>query len=191
MVWLDGLDMHVVNILSASFRENHDDAEQPVTRAEGTSFAEAGCNLLPLDYKPKSQTSPLFNYPYRVSREALYRLSLSRDPDPHHGFKMVYINPVTGGAAMPTMTTATQLLPRSFSTEVYKSTAGTVFSVIEGAGSAVIGDLRFEFGPKDHFVVPSWVPFTLTASEDSVLFSYSDRSIQEKLDLFQEMRGNA
>ncbi|MGK2909494.1 MAG: gentisate 1,2-dioxygenase [Sphingobium sp.] len=191
MVWLDGLDMHVVNILSASFRESHNDAEHLVTRAEGASFAEAGCNLLPIDYKPTSQTSPLFNYPYRVSREALDSLSRARDPDRHHGFKMVYINPVTGGAAMPTMTTAIQFLPRDFSTETYKSTAGTVFSVIEGTGSAVIGDLKFTFGPRDHFVVPSWVPFTLTADQDAVLFSYSDRVIQEKLDIFREMRGNA
>ena len=191
MVWLDGLDMHVVNILSASFRESHADSEQLVTREEGASFAEAGCNLLPIDYKSASQTSPLFNYPYRVSREALDRLSRARDPDLQHGFKMVYINPVTGGPAMPTMTTAIQLIPRGFRTQPYKSTAGTVFSVVEGTGSALIGDLQFTFGPKDHFVVPSWVSFTLSVDQDAVLFSYSDRIIQEKLDIFREMRGNA
>jgi len=191
MVWLDGLDMHVVNILSASFREGYIGKEHPITREEGASFAEAGCNLLPLDYKPVSQTSPLFNYPYRVSREALDRLSRSREPDRYHGFKMLYINPVTGCTAMPTFTTAIQLLPRGFTSELYRSTAGTVFSVVEGTGSVVVGDVRFKFGPKDHFVVPSWVPFTLSADQEAVIFSYSDRIIQEKLDIFREMRGNA
>jgi gentisate 1,2-dioxygenase len=191
MVWLDGLDMHVVNILSASFRESYDGKEQPITREQGASFAEAGCNLLPEDYKQESLTSPLFNYPYRISRDALDRMSRSRDPDRHHAFKMLYINPVNGGPAMPTLTTAIQLVPKSFTTTPYKSTAGTVFSVVEGKGSVVIGDTRFEFEPRDHFVVPSWVPFTLSADQDAVLFSYSDRVIQEKLDIFREMRGNA
>lgn len=191
MVWLDGLDMHVVNILSASFRESYNGREHPITREPGTSFAEAGCNLLPADYKQVSQTSPLFSYPYRVSREALDRLSRARDPDRYHGFKMIYINPVTGGAAMPTLATAIQLIPKSFTTAPYRSTAGTVFSVVEGGGSVVIGDARFDYGPRDHFVVPSWVPFTLSADQDAVLFSFSDRIIQEKLDVFREMRGNA
>jgi gentisate 1,2-dioxygenase len=191
MVWLDGLDMHVVNILSASFREGYDGKQQPITREQGASFAEAGCNLLPVDYSRGSQTSPLFSYPFRISRDALDRLSRSRDPDSHHAFKMLYINPVDGGAAMPTITTAIQLVPKGFKTAPYKSTAGTVFSVVEGTGSVVIGDSRFDYGPKDHFVVPSWVSFTLSADQDSVLFSFSDRIIQEKLDIFREVRGNA
>ncbi len=190
MVWLDGLDMHVVNLMSASFRESGGENERLVTRAEGSSYAEAGCNLLPIDYKPASETSPLFSYPYRVSREALYRLSRSRDIDRHHAYKMAYINPVTGGSAMPTMTTQIQFIPRGFTTEPYRSTAGTVFSVIEGTGRAVIGDAIFEFGPKDHFVAPSWTSFVLSADEDAVLFSYSDRIIQEKLGIFRELRGN-
>lgn len=191
MVWLDGLDMHVVNIMSASFREGSAEKEHVITREAGLSFAEAGCNLLPVDYKPTSQTSPLFNYPYRVSRDSLDCLSRARDPDAHHGFKMMYINPVNGGPAMPTMTTAIQLIPTGFATAPYKSTAGTVFSVVEGVGRAAIGDKVFQFGPKDHFVVPSWVSFSLSADEDAVLFSYSDRIIQEKLDIYREVRGDA
>ncbi len=191
MVWLDGLDMHVVNLMSASFRESNEESEHALIRAEGTSYAEAGCNMLPADYEPKSATSPLFNYPYRISREALDRMSRSRDPDRHHGYKMIYINPVNGGPAMPTLTTAMQLIPAGLSTEPYRSTAGTVFSVVEGSGQAVIGGQTFQFGPKDHFVVPSWTPFTLSADQDAFLFSYSDRVIQEKLDFFRELRGNA
>jgi gentisate 1,2-dioxygenase len=40
-------------------------------------------------------------------------------------------------------------------------------------------------------VVPSWHPVSHEAEEESVLFSFSDRPIQEKLDLFREDRGNA
>ena len=54
-----------------------------------------------------------------------------------------------------------------------------------------IGDAVFEWGPRDLFVVPSWHWVTHEADEDAVLFSFSDRPVQQKLDLFREDRGNA
>jgi gentisate 1,2-dioxygenase len=189
MVWLDGLDMHIVNLLSASFRENYPGEIHPVTRPAGSAAAEAGCNMLPLDYERRSQTSPIFNYPCRVARDALERMSRLREPDRSHGFKMLYINPLTGGPAMATMTTAMQLLPRGFITEPYRSTAGTVFCVVEGAGALAIAGRRLAFRAHDLFVVPSWYPFTIEATEEAMIFSFSDRATQEKLDIFREQRG--
>lgn len=191
MVWLDGLDMHVVNLLSASFREAYPGRVHPVTRPEGSAMAEAGYNLIPADYTPTSQTSPIFNYPYRRTREALDQVSRTRDPDPCHGFKMNYINPLNGGSAIPTITTSMQLLPKGFSSTPYRSTAGTVFAVVEGRGTATVGAERFTLEAKDLFVAPSWFPIQIEADTDLVIFCFSDRIIQEKLDLFREVRGNA
>jgi gentisate 1,2-dioxygenase len=66
-----------------------------------------------------------------------------------------------------------------------------VFAAIEGKGRSRIGEQTFEWGPRDLFVVPSWHWVTHEADEDSVLFSFSDRPVQQKLDLFREDRGNA
>jgi gentisate 1,2-dioxygenase len=189
MVWLDGLDMHIVNLCDASFRENYPQRAHPLTRPEGAAMVEAGSNLLPEGFKASSQTTPLFNYPYRIARAAPDRLQHFRDADACHGYKMHYINPLTGGSALPTMTTALQLLPKAFKTEPYRSTAGTVFAVVEGRGTAYIGAQRFSFEPRDLFVVPSWQPCVLEADSETVLFSYSDRVVQEKLDFFREQRG--
>ena len=190
MIWLDGLDMHIVNMCDAGFRENYPERSHPIVRPEGSASAEAGCNLLPVDFKSTSQTTPIFNYPYRVTREALDRLSRLRDPDPCHGYKMKYINPVTGGTAMPTMTTAMQLLPKGFSTQAYRCTAGTVFTVVEGTGVARVGTHQFTWGPHDIFVIPSWHALEIEAHSEAVLFSFSDQVVQEKLDFFREKRGN-
>lgn len=191
MVWVDGLDMHIVNLLGASFRENYPGKSHPVTRPEGAAMAEVGSNMAPIDFERRSQTSPIFNYPYRAARDSLDRLSRQRDPDICHGFKMLYINPLTGGPAIPTMTTAMQLAPKGFRSEPYRSTAATVFCVVEGRGSAQIDDQTFSFEPKDIFVAPSWSRIVLEAEEDSIIFTYSDRVVQEKLDLFREQRGSA
>lgn len=190
MVWIDGLDMHIVNLLSASFREGYPGSTHPVTRAEGTAMAEAGYNLVPVDYRPATQTSPIFNYPYRRTREALDKVSRTREPDACHGFKMHYINPLTGQSAMPTITTAIQLFPKGFLSSPYRSTAGTVFSVVEGQGTLFVGDQQFRLSAKDLFVIPSWHRYRVEADADMVVFSYSDRVVQEKLDLFRESRGN-
>jgi gentisate 1,2-dioxygenase len=189
VVWLDGLDMHIVNMFDASFMENFPDRTHDVVRPEGSAWAEAGSNLLPMDYQRKSHSSPIFNYPYRVARESLHRMTLHRDPDACHGYKMQYINPLTGGSAMSTFTTTIQLLPRGFRTTTFRSTAATVFTIVEGSGSISIGSKRFDWVAKDVIAIPSWQPFEFTADSEAVIFSFSDRVVQECLGIYREQHG--
>jgi gentisate 1,2-dioxygenase len=190
--WLDGLDIPVVQFLDASFAEHLDVDEQPITRPVGDSDARYGANLLPVDHKPGGGSSPVFNYPYSRTRDALERMRRMAAWDPCHGLKMRYANPVTGNHAMATMGTFVQLLPKGFATADYRSTDATVFVPIEGRGRSHIGDdFVVEWGKRDIFVVPSWKTVRHEADEDSVLFSFSDRPIQEALHLFREDRGNA
>jgi gentisate 1,2-dioxygenase len=188
MIWLDGLDMHIVNLLAASFREGYPGKVQPIDRPEGAAMAETGSNLLPVDQDYGSQSSPIFNYPYGRTREALDQLARFRAINAWHGHKMRYVNPVNGGWAMPTMATWMQLLPKGFETRPYRSTDSTVFVVVEGQGASTVGDQRFEWGPHDIFVVPSWATVRHSGHSDAVLFSYSDRAVQDKLDLLREER---
>jgi gentisate 1,2-dioxygenase len=191
MVWLDGLDVQIVKLLSASFAEASMADTQAVRRPEGDSFARYGNNLLPIDWKPATKTSPVFNYPYARTREALETLGGNGDPDPYHAHKLRYVNPATGEAAMPTIGTFIQLLPEGFMTKPYRSTDGTVFVCVEGQGETKIGETVLCWEPHDIFVVPSWMAYTHHAAREAVLFSFSDRPIQEKLGLWRETRGNA
>ncbi len=189
--WLDGLDIPVVQFLDASFAEGLGEDQQAITQPTGDSIARYGANMLPLGYEKAAPTSPIFNYPYERSREALEQMRKAEGWDPCHGLKMRYTNPVDGGWAMPTIGTFLQLLPKGFATTPYRSTDATVYVGVEGAGRARIGDQVIEWAPRDVFVVPSWHEVVHEAHEDAVLFSYSDRPIQEKLGLFRERRGNA
>jgi len=161
-----------------------------VTRSEGASAARFGSNLVPLGAQaPFGKTSPIFNYPYARSRESLEMLSRDQEADACHGWKMQFTNPLTGGHAMPTIGAFIQLLPKGFRSAPYRSTDGTVYSVVEGKGKAVIGNEKYEFEPRDTFVVPSWVPVKFETAEQSVLFSFSDRPPQEAMGLWREKRG--
>ena len=190
VVWMDGLDIRIVQTFAAQFHEVFPEEVQPVARAEGASAARYGNNLVPLGAAaPFGRTSPIFNYPYGRSRESLARLSRDQAPDASHGWKMQFTNPLTGGHAMPTIAAFIQLLPRGFQGEPYRSTDGMIYSVVEGEGKALIGTETFAFEPRDTFVVPSWMPLVLEATSESVLFSFSDRPGQEAMGLWREKRG--
>jgi gentisate 1,2-dioxygenase len=192
MFWLDGLDIPVVQFLDASFAEHLGEDTQPVTRRTGDSVARYGANLLPVDGTRHRISSPIFNYPYARTREALDTMKKQNEWDACHGLKMRYANPETGGHAMATIGAFTQLLPTGFRTQGYRSTDATVFVPIEGKGRTRIGDdFVVEWGPRDVFIVPSWHIVRHEADDESVLFSFSDRPIQEVLGLFREDRRNA
>ena len=190
MVWLDGLDIPLVQFLDASFAQGLGADEQPVTRPAGDALARYGQGLLPVGHEAASPTSPIFNYPYERSRAALETMRRHEEWDACHGLKMRYVNPVTGDYAMPTMGTFLQLLPKGFETQGYRSSDATIFVCVEGEGRSSIGDETFTWGPRDIFVVPSWQPVRHEANADAVLFSYSDRPVQEKLGLWREARGD-
>jgi gentisate 1,2-dioxygenase len=186
VVWLDGLDIPMLRFFDAGFAENDGRQAQQVARAEGNSYARFGYNMMPVRHTHTSATSPIFSYPYARSREALDKLQRQEAPDSWHGFKLRYTNPLTGGYPMPTIATYLQFLPRGFCGKTHRVTDGAVYCAVEGHGTAHIGDQQFTFGPQDIFVVPSWSPLRLQAHEDTVLFSYSDRPVQDAIGILRE-----
>ena len=188
MVWLDGLDIPLAAFFGSTFREDHEAIEAPLSRPEGDALARYGSGLLPVGHRAASLNSPVFNYPYARTREALHALVHGGAPDAHLGHLMRYVNPLDGGWAMPTMATLIRLLPQGFATLPYRATDSAIFIVVEGCGELRVGGQSFDLTPHDIVVVPGWMSYTLRASEDLVLFSYSDRVAQEKLGLFREQR---
>jgi gentisate 1,2-dioxygenase len=188
MVWLDGLDIPICAFFGSTFREDHHEAEAPLTRPVGDALARYGSGLLPVGHRAQGLNSPVFNYPWARTREALHALARAGDPDPHTGHWLRYVNPLDGGWAMPTMATSVRLLPAGFSTRPYRSSDSTVFTTVEGRGEIRVGETVLPLGPRDIAVVPGWRPYTLHAHEDWAVFAYSDRVAQEKLGLFREQR---
>ena len=186
VIWLDGLDIPIVRFFDAGFSERYGSDSQPVVRPEGDARTRYGQNLLPLEYRPSSGSTPVFSYPYERSREVLEKLRHSTPEDPHHGLKLQYIDPTTGGYPMSTIAAFLQLLPGGFRGQTQRSTDATVFSVVEGSGRSRVGDHTFEWTAKDVFVVPAWCPVAHEADADAVLFSFSDRPVQKALGLWRE-----
>ena len=193
VIWLDGLDIPMLKFFDAGFAEKGSTASQAVTKPEGINLYKYGANMLPVRLDmPFGQTSPIFSYPYARAREALHNLEQHEEVDAWDGVKLRYINPATGGSPMPTMATFMQRLPAGFEGKPYRQTDGAVFSVVEGCGTISIehrgNTSTYQFGPRDHFVIPSWHTAQLSSPSGCVLFSFSDRPVHQALGIHREER---
>ncbi|MFO1023795.1 MAG: gentisate 1,2-dioxygenase [Acetobacteraceae bacterium] len=191
MIWLDGLDVPTVRHFETSFAERLPESAQAQAVEDDQSYWLYGRGLRPFrgstaDRRPARQ--PLFHYPYQDWRESLAMLARSAAPDPHLGHALEFNNPADGGPIMPTIAAHVRLVPAGFRTQPRRATDGTVFVVVEGAGSATIDGRMFTLHERDIVVLPSWNELVLQADRELVLFGFSDRAAQEKLSLFREHR---
>jgi gentisate 1,2-dioxygenase len=186
VIWMDVLDLPLVNFLDAGFAEHHPQETQPVTRADGDAYVRYGANMFPVDYTPVRSATPVFSYPYARSREVLDYMYKNAPVHPSHGVKMRFVNPATGGPPMPDIATFIQLLPKGFQGAPYRFTDATVFCVVEGSGRSQIGDSSIPWKQHDIFMAPSWMPVSHHSDGDAVLFSASDRPLQQMLGLWRE-----
>jgi gentisate 1,2-dioxygenase len=186
MIWLDVLDVPTVNFFETCFYEHFEYERQNTRRDHTDSLYRYGSGVLPDGTNTAQKNSPIVNYPYARMRPILERLMIAGDIDPHHGARLRYANPLSGGPVMPTMGAHLALLPKNFKGKDYQATDGTIFVCVEGEGSTSVGGTVLEWGPKDVFVVPSWMKHAHIARRESVLFSISDRPAQEALGLWRE-----
>jgi gentisate 1,2-dioxygenase len=189
IIWLDGLDIPTVRHFEAGFAEVFPQPTHPETAPPGDTLARYGRNMRPFrnsaaDRRPTRQ--PLFHYPHAEWRQALDSMPKAVQPDAHLGHALEFLNPADGGSVMPTISAHVRLLPRGFETRPRRSTDGTVFVVVEGTGEAHIGAERLELSPRDIFVAPSWTSLSLKARDSLVLFAFSDKAAQQKLNLYRE-----
>lgn len=190
MIWLDGLDIPTVRHFDASFSEKYAQEQYPQLAPAGDSLSRYGRNLRPLrgraaDRRPAHQ--PLFHYPYAEWRPALDALAASGAAiDPQMGHALEFLNPADGGSIMPTISAHVRLLPAGFESRARRSTDGTIFVVVEGKGWAQIEGERIALAPRDILVAPSWKATRFAAESQLVLFGYSDKACQEKLNLYRE-----
>ncbi len=161
VVWLDGLDIPIVNFFDSSFAEH-----LPDEATQSAIFSD----------------SPAFAFPYAPARDALLR---DKSMHPCHGVKIEYLN-TAGASVTRTLGAFLQSLPAGFNGAAYRSTDSTVYCIVEGRGTSRIGESLFEWAARDIFVVPSWCPVSHQTNEDSILFSFSDRPTQKALGLWRE-----
>ena len=177
IIWLDGLDIPLVQSLHQLLFEPHPEDAQPIQKT-----SEEVALVQPIG----TSTAEFFHYKW----SGAYRnLKAVASPDRFDGYFFEYRNPTTGGSTMPTIQCALSLLGSRQETEAHRHTSTVIYHVFRGSGSSFVGDERFDWGAGDSFVVPLWYPHrhvNRAASEEAILFSMSDAPVLKSLDLYRE-----
>lgn len=189
MTWMDILDLPMVAGLDAVFFEEGP-SDEADTRADPASTSErlygGGPGLLPVrsgKAVSSQRYSPLLAYRWTHTDRALEsQLAIGRDTQA----TVRYVDPVTGRDVMSTLRCEmTRLRPLGHSGSA-QQTGSRIATVLNGTGAAHIGDERFDIGPGDIFVVPSWARYELQATDQLDVFSTSDAPVLEALGLYRE-----
>lgn len=194
ILWLDGLDLPMVAEMEGQFYEPFAAESQPIGKPVGDSERRYGIGQL----RPTWDTwtapfSPLLNYKWATTEEALRRLASVTDPgaSPFDDVAMEYVNPHTGGPLMPTLACGIQLIRPGVRTRAHRHTGSAVYFVFAGRGTSVIDGQRFDWRKGDLFVVPTWAWHEHASADgpdggEAILFSVQDTPIVRALGLYRE-----
>ncbi len=189
VVWMDGLDIPLIQSLEAMFFQFYTAPQVPASRPPNASKQLHGhAHLSPTWVKEKPQSSPLLLYSWDQTREALSALR-ENDGSPFDGVALEYRHPQTGGPVMPTMACWVQLLRPGQRTRAHRHTGSAVYNVVHGTGSTIIDGQRFNWSKGDIIAIPPWAlheHLNASSTEDAVLFSIQDTPVLEALGLYYE-----
>lgn len=186
-VWFDAANIPLICDLDASFFEpGSRDANDfwQVDSGEESVWEAAG--LLAMNAEQNREHSPKYRYSGAATRRTLD--AMASDPDGSRTLR--YINPVTGGAIMPSLDCYAMRVGKNLPTQPTRMTCNQICLVVSGEGRSTIGDQTIAWQRHDTFTIPHWSWASHTALHgDADLFLVTDRSAFENLGLFRNERG--
>ena len=189
VIWLDILDTHTVSFIGLMEGEILFDAQgkyvQDVEHSDGAPTTW-GPSIRP-DWIQHGAQPPAIRYSWRET-ERLLDLLAGREGDPFDGISIRYLDPITGGPTLPTVSCEMLMLKPGGTTQSHRHSSTVFYHVFEGTGSTVMNGDTFEWKTGDGFVVPAWCTHhhQNATRENVYLFTTSDRPIVEALGLYRE-----
>jgi gentisate 1,2-dioxygenase len=181
ILWLDGLDFPLVQMLHQLTFEPYVEKNQPIQR-NSEQVASLYGHARPV-------TPPALRFCHYKWRDAGPALASTSQADPFDGYLLDFRDPLSGGPTLPTIHCALQLLGAGQETKEHRHTSTVIYHVFRGTGASFVGDERFEWEQGDSFVVPLWYlhrHLNRSSSADAILFSMSDAPVVKALGLYRE-----
>ncbi len=190
VIWIDGLDVPFIQSLQLISFEPYPEKRMPTqeTRYDASAYGLAR----PIAGAQAKPPAPL-HYRWRDIAPALGRLA-EGPPNPFEGYAMEYVNPLTGGPTLPTMSCWIQLLKPGQRTQSHRHTSTVLYHAFRGSGTTIIDGRPFDWEKGDTFVLPLWhwhEHANTSATEDAILFSMNDAPVLEPFGLYREQAGGA
>ena len=189
IIWLDGANGPMVHYYQAGFANPYHQAQQTVVKPVGSCRHAYGAlrpqNALTAD--APATFRPPFRYAWEDTKKSLEAMA-ETPGDPYDGLLLRYVDPLTGGPTLPTMSCDIQMLRPGERGRTHRHTYTVICHAFRGSGTTRIGEQRFEWQQGDSFVVPlwNWHAHENTSREPALLFSINDRPAIEALGFFRE-----
>lgn len=182
-IWIDCLDSGLMRMLRTMFQEPHPAEDVRLYNSPVDTAARNPGLLAPPGRPLKSLV-----YKWRETRRALAEM-LPESESACDGKCLEYRNPVTGGSTFPTFSCWIQQLDTDKETAEHRHTSSQLYYVVEGSGVTEVNGEMMEWNTGDFFVVPNWSWHrhkNLSSSIPAVLFSTTDRPLQEAIGVYRE-----
>ena len=183
-IWLDGLDLPLINAMESNFFGGAIEGAQKELRPPDTTLRTYGEGWLqPAWTKWDKPYTPLVTHPWsrteRVLRDAL-EAGLGSPAD---GAIFRFTNPLTGGHALPSMGCTVQALAPGQRTAAHRHTSSAVYHVIGGTGQTIVDGVELAWAPHDTFALPGWAAHEHhnLGDEPAFLFAFTDEPALEAL----------
>ncbi|MDH3378481.1 MAG: cupin domain-containing protein [Gammaproteobacteria bacterium] len=192
VVWLDILDWPLMEFLDSIWVDSEppEDVRTSEVPSEYSAAVYGSGGIIPRFINRSrgsgAKVTPQFHFRGRDIANALEQLSLL-DADPYDGAVVEVVDPTTGAPPFPSLSYRARRLEAGHQTLRMRHTASTVYCVLEGKGTSLIGKQRFEWGPNDVFVVPNhtWQSHHIEEGGHAVLYTVSDAPLLKMLGQFR------
>ncbi|MEV1295704.1 cupin domain-containing protein [Pseudonocardia sp. NPDC049635] len=182
MVWLDVLDLPMIDFLDAIFFEEGplDEVDQRTDPVSGSEINYAHPGIVPVGlYDPATPHSPLLVYRWADTDTALEAiLGATGESAATVRFK----DPTRAADVMPTMRCEMLRVRPRGELPPERQTGSRVVAVLAGGGTATVADQEYDLRAGDVYVIPSWATHAVAASDGQLdLFVTSDAPVLEAL----------
>jgi 1-hydroxy-2-naphthoate dioxygenase len=185
IIWLDGTDLPMVKFFEIGFGEMYQQKQQPLLKPPNHAISQFGA-LRPQWVSVNSNQHPAYRYRWQETEKALGVLG-ENPADPFDGVVLRYVNPLTGGSTLPTLSCEIQMLRAGEQTRSHRHTSSVIYHSIRGSGLTFIENEPFEWEEGDTFTVPQWQwhRHTNRSSEAAILFSMNDKPVLDALGFYR------
>jgi gentisate 1,2-dioxygenase len=186
IMWLDGADGPLIKFLEIGFGGRFEADRQPHSRGIGYSAYELA-PARPSWVSRGAMQPPPYRYRWEDTEKTLKNLG-EMPGNAYDGILLRYVNPLTDGPTLPTLSCEIQMLRQGEQTKAHRHTSTSIYHVFKGKGFTVVGDRRFDWEEGDSFTVPLWREHrhSNASRAEAVLFVMNDKPVMDALGFYRE-----
>jgi 1-hydroxy-2-naphthoate dioxygenase len=192
-MWVDVLDVPFMLGMNLPFYEPYPGNKVQAVRPKPSEHLQQRAGVV----RPTWENAKKENLPLRYrwkDVEPRLRALADQEGSPYDGVALEYVNPVTGGPTLATLSCWIQLLRPGERTRKHRHTSSAVYFVVGGEGTTIVGDKALEWSQHDSFAVPNWAwheHMNRSKTQEAILFSVNDTPIVSAFGHYREEPENS